>query len=799
MIKNLLKMFICATLVCSIAVACGDSAGTDDNGGGNQEQPSDPQEPENPDEPQEPENPENPDDPQQPADPSEQTPVDIYPGIPTKVVCYENKVTASNEGVSLEVTRIENNNFVFVARPGEFVQSYRLDVFPLCRLYNALFEQMLTEGKSEASARDIDTWIRDFVFNSTGAGAYTFDSETHADYAAKEFDWMNTSYAQAYIVPDAEYVIVAVACYDKAGTDDGEMSVCYVRTTSDSLIGNPQVEIDVQVNYRAMQITHIPNNDCKYLYHWCSNEDDLMPYINTYGRKLYIDFMRHAIGDAIAASDVDNLWYYRDFGQSASSEVPIMATAIALDENKTPAKDFNSKVFTLKPIPETPEGRGEIRIDENKLGASYFWYEYTMAENTPYMFWKPFSREQAEYYQTQASADELAALALSLNEDGWGLKNDNYSYNEQTGEYGKIGTGRDIWFATPDTEYVIGYIARNRAQELSKVKFTAPFRTKPLVTNNPSACMSDAEMTVTSNGRTSITISFTYDYEKHAGVRFQYIEPVLDGAGQPSSDASRETFISYFGFGLDSNTQGMAINNWNAEPIGKDSFTMAGMTPGTKYRYAYMCEDWNGVVGEVKFAEATTAAIEGGNNPVATIDAQISNGVINFTFQANDDTESMQYMIGTIDTDNDVLGIKHIGDDSYYTADEYMKKWTTACINLGLPTYNLTATLSNSANEKLVALCIPFGANSVRGKLVYKIWDGTAFKTLSDYYPGYTPTTAGEKLVMAPAHTSKAVHASQLRVQKQVERKPRAKHEVEERYVLVDMHRLGKHPHATMQ
>ena len=797
MIKNLFRLFICALLIGSIAVACGESGNTDDNGN-NQEQPNDPSDPsdEPSDDPSD--EPTDPSDPADPTEPSKQTPMDIYPGVPTPIVCYENKVEASNEGVSLEVTSITNNNFVFVARPGEFVQSYRLDVFPLCRLYNALYEQMRTEYKTEATARDIDTWIRDFVFNSTGAGAYTFDPETHTDYAAKEFDWMNTSYAQAHIVPDAEYIIVAVACYDKAGTDDGEMSICYVRTTSEQLIGNPQVEIDVKVNYRAMQITHIPNADCKYLYHWCSNEDDLMPYINIYGHKLYTDFMRHAIGDAVAADDVDNLWYYRDFGQSANSDVPIMATAIALDENKTPAKDFNSTVFTLMPLPETPEGNGEIRIVEDKLGADYFWYEYTMANNTPYMFWKPFTPEEATYYQTQASADELTALALSLNEDGWGLKNDNYSYNAETGEYGKIGTGRDIWYATPDKEYVIGYVARNRVQELSQVKFTKPFRTKPVVTDNPSACTSDAVMTVTSNGRTSITVAFTYDYEKHAGVRFQYIEPILEGAGQPAVDADRATFLSYFGFGSES-VQGQAFNNWHADPIGRDSFTMAGMTPGTTYRFAYMCEDWNGVVGEVKFAEATTAAIVGGDNPAATIDASLNGGILTFTFKANDETESMQYMIGTIDTDNDVLGIKYIGNDSYYTAEEYVKKWTTACINLGLPTYNLTTTLDHAAGEKLVALCIPFGANSVRGKLVYKIWDGTSFKTLSDYYPGYTPAAAGENVVMAPAHTGKAVHASNYKQAKVTVAKPRAKSEVVERYVMVNMHRLGKHPHATMK
>ena len=41
MVKNLLKMFICALLIGSVAVACGENGNTDDNGN-NQEQPENP-------------------------------------------------------------------------------------------------------------------------------------------------------------------------------------------------------------------------------------------------------------------------------------------------------------------------------------------------------------------------------------------------------------------------------------------------------------------------------------------------------------------------------------------------------------------------------------------------------------------------------------------------------------------------------------------------------------------------------------------------------------------------------------
>ena len=390
MVRKFLTIMLCALLSFSVATSCGEDAPVDDNqqeqpGGGDEE--LGPEDPDNTDPAPDPE-PE-PDPTPDPTPTPEQTPVDIYAGIPTPIVAYQDKVYASQEGVNIEVTKIENRNFVFTITPGELVQSYRLDVYPLSHLYNSLYERMKSEGKSKLEQRDVDTYIRDMLFGTTGSAGYTFDPATHSDYAAKEFDWMNTEYAQARIVPDAEYVIMAVACYDKDGTEDGEMSLCYVKTTANPLVGDPRVNVNVAVNYTAMDITYEPNSDCKYLYQWCSNEADLMPYINIYGEKLYVDFMRHSvIGDPISADDTDSCHFYIDFGQSASSQVPIMATAIALDANYTPAKVMDYKVFSLLEKPFCEPAEGTIKPILSRVGASYAWLEIKAESNAPYMFYK---------------------------------------------------------------------------------------------------------------------------------------------------------------------------------------------------------------------------------------------------------------------------------------------------------------------------------------------------------------------------------------------------------------------------
>ncbi|MBP3424970.1 MAG: hypothetical protein J6K57_08025 [Alistipes sp.] len=669
------------------------------------------------------------------------------------MTAYENKVEASSDGATIEVTKVENRNFIFTVRPGEAVQSYRLDVYPLAHLYNSLYERMRSEGKSKLEARDVDTYIRDLIFNASGSGGFTFDPTTHSDYAAKEFDWMNSTYSQVRVVPDSEYIIIVIACYDKEGTNDGEMSLCYVKTPSATLVGDPRVNVNVKVSYTAMDITYEPNSDCKYLYQWCSNESDLKDYINIYGEKLYIDFMRHTvIGDPISATDTDSCHFYIDFGQDASSDVPIMATAIALDENFTPAKSMDSKVFTLLPKPTVPAASCSMSVVADKIGASYVWYEMNMEPTTPFMFYKFMSPSNAEYYKTKATAAELAALARDLNDDGYGLKNENYSYNETTDTFGGSYTAYEILYATPDTEYVIAYVGRNRVQELGEVKFTEPFKTKALVTDSPATCQSDCKLTLTPHGRTGVTVTFNYDFTKHAGVRFQYIEPVLDGA-QPSADAGRDTFLSFLGFGMPGDAEGLISNNWAAEPTCSDTFTLPGFEPGTKIKYAYMCEDWNGVVGELLFEEVTLPDVEDGDNPTSAITANYdaASGTVVFEFTANNQTAEMKYLVGDINMDNDALGIKYLGNENYYTAEEMIKKWTTYCSAQGLTTNNISTTLSEPAGRTMIALCIPYSKNAVRGPLSYVIWDGFTVKTLTDYYPNYTPAAAATNAAEHPA------------------------------------------------
>ena len=114
-----------------------------------------------------------------------ETPDPPLPPVPTPIRWVENEVDGGERGVGIKVTSKTTNNFVFECTPGDKVQSYRLDVYPLCRMYNYLFEG----GGIGASEEEIEDLILEALYNSEGAGAYTFNRKTLGDsYPNTEFD-----------------------------------------------------------------------------------------------------------------------------------------------------------------------------------------------------------------------------------------------------------------------------------------------------------------------------------------------------------------------------------------------------------------------------------------------------------------------------------------------------------------------------------------------------------------------------------------------------------------------------------
>ena len=757
--------------------------------------------------------------------------------IPTPIDWSVEKVEATDDGVSIEITEVVNKNFKFVVRPGANVASYRLDVFPLCRLYNSLFEQMRAEGMDPAtevaSADQIEDWILSYVFNSQGAGAYTFSSDALGEeFFNKEFDWANSQYDQAKIVPGCEYVIVAVGCFDKDGSENqaGDLSICYVETPSEELVGEPAIDIQVQTNYTAMQVTQVPNKDTHYLYYWCSNEDDLTPYIETYGAKQYIDFMRNTVYDAPSVDVPENLSYYVNFG--AATDVKFMATAVGCDVNETPSKEFQSKVFTLKQRPEDRlPARATVSVDESHLGASMFRINYTIERNSWALFFRVMTKDIADGY-ADASEAELVSLGYDLRTTGWGVNNHKYKYDIDEDElWGDADSGSEVWTAEvkPETEYVIAYTAVNQYSDIAPVQFTEPFKTKALVTDAPEQCTGDINLEMTTLGVDGIKTEFSFDPENVAQFHFAFIQG--DVAFPVAEDASREVLIraTYDGVTtakvyndngqLVTSEVGTNANHWPATYDGKDAYSWFALTPNTRYVVAYVAEDWNGVLGEVKMAEATTDALVGGPNPEVKLSVvEDEEGNSYFQFETVKDCYMMYYAVVSQELYPDMTLIGSDGSYSYWYKAVY-----DFFVNQGayMATYrqNFVQPL-NFDGGYCLAIAMGWGkdadGNDVASKmhtLFYNKRKGTVL-SLEETYPNATHYVAPlvesqQSNFVAPVSVSKnyggrVVPASDVVVPELAPVKVDLNEWLDDeaakgvKIVPINLQKLGAHPHAKM-
>lgn len=693
--------------------------------------------------------------------------------VPTPFAYYVEKTDATADGVSIEVTGKSTNNFQFVLKPGANCPSYRVDVFPLCLLYNSLFENLLAAGGETATDAQMDEWIRSYVMNSTSMGSYIFSEDynnTGNDYAEREVDWANSTYRSVPVLSDCEYVIVAIGCFDEDGAEQGDMSICYVKTSAQELVGDPAIDINVNVSYRGYSVTYTPSSDCRYFYHFGSDYDQIQPYVDAYGEKLYIDFLRFTSETPYSAASPDDASWTFDAGQEADPSHLFMVTAIALDANGTPATSMASKVFHLL---ETPTDIGDaecsITVDESRIGAGIFYCTATMEANCKAMFYHVYKKSLADQYR-EADAETQAAVAWIIDQYGWGIANENYSFDSESGtvtgsSYSKTSFGIYYQTATTsfaledDEEYVMVYTGRNPYNQISQLYFSEPFSTKKRVEDQPENADNSLKIEVTSTSRTSATMHFSYDPDKVALYYHQYVYPyAAEGETvtyippQPES-ATREQWLNFFLRDVDPTYGNSYVNCWWPEAVGYENYTLTGLEPGTRYVYAYVEEDMNGYMGEVKWLEFTTVALGGGENPVATIEKSKDGDGFKVSYKFNEDVREIRYAISNVST----LLLNYLGATRYNYTD-YITAWTSYIMEYGLSSVNET-TQSWELSDRAVALCLPIGqdadGNDVYGDLVYVLWVDGEFKTLADYVD--VPSTSSAP---APKSLGNKVRAS---------------------------------------
>lgn len=538
-------------------------------------------------------------------------------------------------------------------------------------------------------------------------------------------------------------------------------------------IGSPRVDIDVTTGYRAVGIQYRPNEDCKYFYQFCGDAEPIDAFINTYGKPLYIDFMRHWIKAAEEAQvPQEELYYTVNFGYTADPKRMVTATSIGLDENKTPG-EYVRQDFHLKEIDQNAE-KPECSLAVSRAGASMVDMNVEMKKNCVAMFYRIFSASDWAPYENGDEAT-MTALAQALDQEGWGVKNTNFAHE------GSFKGTQFQYDLAPNTSYVVAYVGRNKYGQLSGVKH-ASFSTIARITDTPDASEADINITISDPGRTSLRLNYSYN-QNTAVFYHQYImTPDL------LEDGNKAELIKYL-LSADSNV-------WPAEATGGvESFTWTGLNPATEYTFAYLAEDWNGVLTDVKIVKANTEAIIAGPNPTMELDGYMSE-IGNFT---------VHFSIV-----KDVAKVYHtILEDKYsasgdYTYQECMDVWKEYCLDYGLTTVNSTTQSYDKTSEakRLVALCVPIGADSDGNEVI-----GDLYTVFYDKDKGII-TDPSVLFPDAPKSAKGMIGTAKPQVIKKDKRIPAnmiIKEEVKKNTpgammsgstIYLDLKKLGKHPHA---
>lgn len=681
--------------------------------------------------------------------------VDYSDGRIKLILTDARTVEADGDGVSISIKSFDNANVTFECRPGANVQSYRLDVIPLAMLYNTLINEH-PEGASEDEVEDI---VIQILSNSSSTNGVVFNEGTFDDFYSHTFDWMNTEYHNGNILCDCDYVICVAPCFDTEGLEPSGINLAYFKTTAPALVGKPSVRIDVNASYRSFQAVHEPNDDCKYICYWSYLTDNIDEYLDMVGRRMLRDFVRCA-SETYNVANTSNLAYHVDFGQSADADVSHSCIAVALDVNGTPGDSFTSRIVELKPIPESPAAA--YTITPHKTAASIFWISVNFEPTCRNAYYRWLSVDEAARIQAY-NEEQKAAYARELVETGWGVHNPDFHFNAETnrptGDASSVIEHQIVAYQPLD-KYVIVSAGENYYGEISSLQFSEPVEMKKRVTDRPQDCkVSDEEFRCVLNNpsRTGFRYNFNYDNPDEVALYyFQIVSPVDAEARETNPEmcppenietASHAEWMRFFFETYVVAADGekvLQVNAWDSEPAGSDGLAMFGYEPGTEYVVAYCVEDMDGVISKVRFAKITTDRVQVGDNPQASITAELTDGEWMFTFTANEDTGTLLYMTSSYgDANYQVLGLPFILRDQYDDYPYYSSfydVWDEKIMSLGLTTNSLTTYASETARTDgtiLLALCLPVGADKdgkpVYGPLQHVLIVDNQVKHLEDY------------------------------------------------------------------
>ena len=710
------------------------------------------------------------------------------------------KVEQGGDGVSIEVTSLSEKDFTFVCRPGSAVKAFKVAAFPLSELYNMLINLDWTGGITDAA---VENALRSYIDETSSGGTTGYIGGADITYGVvgdddneMEFVWSQAGYTLIpTVVPDAEYIIIAQGYYEydestkEADTPAG-LSLCYVRTPHKPLVGNPDLEIDIEPIYGGMRVGFTAaDQSAAGFYEFTAPKSELMEYIDAFGETMLRDFVRHwQILDgpfSFAAGD-SPYPMLMNIGEEAAKNA--MCAAVAVDVNGTPGP-LRMKDGDAKHIPEEAQtAEAKVIVDAEHIGSLIFWLNAEMSEYTREVDIRHIKK--SEWDATYANDKEAReALKLELLDEGWVIQNPKFSYNDETltatGEGSTEFAYRiDMKDILPNTEYVVAYVAVNYFGQADDVYASEPFITKSRNITDPDACAGEVTVKCDKPSSIGFTVNFTYNKKEVAAYYWQVVAPIGDGQGgavpgYPLVDnkinweaTEHSDWMTYFFEKVDmfnnplcniwffnpddlkteDNKNGTTVADENNPDVVTDKWTFADMAPGTTYQIVCAPEDWNGNVGEVKLYECTTTALDPGPNPEVQVTVQkaTSGNGITVIFNPIKDVGRMLVMQATTSAELSATWspadlVNGTGTIGTYTEEEIIGILEAAVIGDGTEggtgglSYYTEAQFVQTGSQPCVFLCVPIGAyedgTALYGDLLYVIYDGKGGYSMdiSDY------------------------------------------------------------------
>lgn len=554
------------------------------------------------------------------------------------IECGNLLTEGSEVGVTIEVTKVEEQNFVFELRPGPLVQSFKLDVYPMAQLYNNLLNDRTFGNLTTAESWAVNERIREYLFNESGSGGYAFsinDFDDPDEFLQIEFDWMNTPYAaaSAVAVPDCDYLIAVVASTEEniSSVTQEDLTLCFVHTTSKPLVGDPQVEIEVNTGYTAFGVQHYLNADAAGVYFFGYLTSEIDAYIDAFGDTMFRDFMRTRVTSPSVADDPNNpqsLYYSVSYGEEADASIMSTTCAVAVDANLTPQEGYARRDFHLQEIPEDlPEAELSIDVLEDRVAAAYVEFDATLSADCQTLFYNVFPESYLETIAAMSDKDKRS-LARYIRDFGYGCHNRNFAWDAEAGQ--ATGGSEVVRLNAvssfvamnaanvpimPGNTYAVVYVGRNGAQQLTELKVSETFTTDERNLTSPDNCKAkDLKLVLDNAGRTQFRGTITYDPSTVSMVYCQYMTP----DNNPGLDESN-SWSEWIEFILGSGTSNMLVNAWPTEPSGRDGLTWTGMTPDTDYTVFMCAEDFDGNISQMHFATIRTSEIQVGPDPTVNM------------------------------------------------------------------------------------------------------------------------------------------------------------------------------------